>query len=109
VKDKKNTAIYVAYEDFDPFDPACPEKNLLFAILSSALVDLEKSGEARKRAVEFFLSPENDYIFSFRAICSYLNVDPGKILLVKGLSQQQPETKEENNLTKDNPLNNKAI
>ncbi|MDC0358113.1 hypothetical protein OAO01_04795 [Oligoflexia bacterium] len=87
MKDKRNTAIYIAYDDYRPLDEAEPERNLLLAILSSALVDLEQEGEARRRAVEFFLSPEDDYIFSFRAICSYLNVDPGKILLVKGISQ----------------------
>lgn len=88
-KGKSEQAIYVAHEDSPPFDPAAPEKNLLRAILMSALSDLRKSGETGKKAQEFFLDIDEDYVFSFRSICSYLNVDPDKILLVTGVNLEE--------------------
>jgi len=89
-ENEKNTAIYIAYEDVVPFDPAAPEKNLLRAVLLSAMLDLKKPGDAGRRASEYFLSPEEDYIFSFTAICNFLNVDPEKILTVTGLKGNAP-------------------
>lgn len=82
-RDEKFTA--TAYEDVVPFDPSQPEKNLLRAILLSAIADARKPGLAGRKACEFLLSREEDYILSFRAICSHLNVDPKQILYVTGL------------------------
>jgi len=81
----RTTTIYTAYEEYLPHDPAAPEKNLLRAILLSAMLDLRKPGDASRRAAEYFLSPEDDYIFSFNAVCDYLNIDPDRILMVTGL------------------------
>lgn len=81
----KDTAIYIAYEETVPFDPAVPEKNLLRAVLLSAMLDLKKPGDAGRRATEYFLSPDEDYLFSFASICNFLNVDTDKILTVTGL------------------------
>ncbi len=83
----KNTAIYVAYEEAVPFDPAVPEKNLLRAVLLSAMLDLKKPGDAGRRATEYFLSPDEDYLFSFASVCNFLNVDTDKILTVTGLKE----------------------
>lgn len=91
VKDDKNTAIHVAYDDFLPFDPATPEKNLLRAVLLTAMSDVKKKGEAGRRAMEYLLSQEEDYLFSFVSVCNFLDVDPQKILVVTGL--KQPEAK----------------
>ena len=84
----KDTAIYSAYDDFEGVDPARPEKNLLFAILMNAMSDLKKEGDLNRKATEFFLSGEDDYVFSFRAICDYLNIDPKRILYVTGLEEK---------------------
>ena len=84
-KDDKHTAIYVAHEDNEPFDPARPEKSLLCAVLVAALNDLKRQGEPRRRAEEYLLSKEEHYVFSFRGICSYLGVDPERILATVGL------------------------
>ena len=84
-KDTKDTAIYIAYEESEAADFSLPEKNLLRAILLGAMHDLKKSGEPAKRAQEYFLSSEEDYIFSFRAVCSYLELDERRILKVAGL------------------------
>lgn len=85
-KDDKNTAIYVAYEENSPFDPTTPEKNLLRAILVSAMSDAGKNGDAQKRALEYFLDQDEEYIFSFRSVCNHLELDPLTILRVVGLT-----------------------
>lgn len=86
-KDKKNTAIYVAYEDYEPTDITLPEKNLLKAILLAAMSDLRKQGAANRKAMEYFLNPDDQYLFSFRSVCAFLNIDPDKILRVVGLKR----------------------
>jgi hypothetical protein len=88
-RDVKETSVHVAFDDYAPFDPSEPEKSLLRAILITALADLKKPGEVGRRAQEYFLSGEEDYVFSFNAVCSYLNVDPDKVLTVTGLRGQQ--------------------
>ena len=52
----------------------------------SALNDLKKQGELGRKATEFFMSSDDEYIFSFRSICDYLSVDPLRILRVTGLA-----------------------
>lgn len=85
MKEQKDTAIFIAYEDSIPPEELVPEKELLVAVLLSALSDLDRPGEDGKRAKEYFLSSEDDYIFSFKSICGYLNISPNKILTVVGL------------------------
>ena len=94
-KNTEDTAIYIAYDDHQAFDPARPERELLRAVLMSALSDVKKSGGIHEEARQFFLSEEDDYIFSFRSICFFLNVDPSKILVLTGLSEE--EIKEQEN------------
>ena len=84
-RDRKNTAIYVAYDDHEPPDGATPEKSLLTALLVNALSDLRKPGEKSRKAMEYFLSPEEDYIFSFKSVCCLLDIDPDSILVFAGL------------------------
>ena len=88
-REDKNTAIFVAYDDDEPFDVARPERELLRAILATALSDLKRPGEEGRSATEYLLSPEEDYVFSFRAICDFLNVDPQKVLVVSGLKNSK--------------------
>ena len=90
---KRIEAIDTAYEDWANFDPVEPEKNLLKAILLSAISDLKKSGEPAKEAQEFFHDPEEEYVFSFRAICTHLSVDPDKILKAIEQAKVDKETK----------------
>ncbi|MCO6431994.1 MAG: hypothetical protein J5J00_14135 [Deltaproteobacteria bacterium] len=84
-RERKNTAIYVAFDDSEPLDLAQPEKNLLKAILLTAMADLKKQGAVGRKAMEYFLSPEDDYLFSFRSVCAFLEVDAERILKVIGL------------------------
>ena len=92
-ENKRIEAIDTAYEDWANFDPVEPEKNLLKAILLSAISDLKKSGEPAKEAQEFFLDTDEEYVFSFRAICAHLSVDPEKVLKAIAQAKDDKETK----------------
>lgn len=84
-RDDKQVAIFSAYEDVVPWDPATPEKNLLRALLITAMNDVKKTGQVRRQALEYFLNPEEDYAFSFLSVCAFLGVDPKSILAVTGI------------------------
>jgi hypothetical protein len=86
-RDGKHTAIYVAYDDAEQFEFATPERNLLRAVLLNAVSDMGKPGEFSRRARDYFLSKEDDYLFSFQSVCSYLNVNPQHILMIVGLTE----------------------
>jgi hypothetical protein len=88
-RELKNTAVYTAFDEDEPFDPAEPEKNLLRAVLLTALADLKRPGEPSRRAMEYLLNPEDDYLFSFTSVCNFLNVDPESILIVAGLKHSR--------------------
>lgn len=84
-REAKNTAIYIGFEDFEQAEMVLPEKNLLRAILLNAISDLHRPGDFSRRAREYFLSKEDDYIFSFQSVCSFLNINPHHILILVGL------------------------
>lgn len=84
-QDKKNTAIFTAFDDWEAENIQIPEKSLLRAVLQNAVSDMRREGELSRRARDFFLNTEDDYIFSFQAICSYLHIDPARVLVVVGL------------------------
>ena len=77
---KRETQIVEIDEDIVPFDPAEPEKALLVAIILNAYNDLNLSGRESKIAKDFFLNPDESYIFSFRCICNHLDIDYRDIL-----------------------------
>lgn len=84
-KHNSHTEIFVVGDESNAYDLADGEKNLLLAILQTAAADLKRGNHLSNRAVEFFLSQEDDYVFSFRSICEYLKVDPSHVLKVVGL------------------------
>lgn len=86
--EEKETLILSAFEDEIPFDPSNPEKNLLRALLMTAMADANKSGPVRRQAIEYFLNPDQDYIFSFRSVCDYLGIDPNSILTAAGIKRR---------------------
>lgn len=85
MREGKNTAIYVGFEDYEQAELATPEKNLLRAILLNAIADVNRPGEFSRRAKDYFLSKEDDYIFSFQSVCTFLNINPHHILVLVGL------------------------
>lgn len=85
-KEERNHIAYKGFEELEPHDPSVPEKELLRAILVTALNDIKKMGDDKRKATEFFLSPDDDYVFSFLSICDYLRLDARRILVVAGLN-----------------------
>jgi hypothetical protein len=91
-ENKRNTAIYTAFDEHDAAELPPAEKSLLRAILLNAIADMNRRDEHSRKARDYFLSKEDDYIFSFQAVCSYLNIDPKNILILVGL-QEDPRKK----------------
>ena len=85
--EKRNTAIFVAYDDSEAPELATPERNLLRAVLLNAISDMNREGEFSRKARDFFLSKEDDYLFSFQSICSFLSINPHHILILVGLEK----------------------
>lgn len=85
--EKRNTAIFTAYDDQEAPELATPEKNLLRAILLNAVSDMNRDGEFSRKARDYFLSKEDDYLFSFQSVCSFLNINPHHILIIVGLEK----------------------
>lgn len=84
--EKDNQPVYTAYEDFDVHDSAEAEKNLMRAILKSAMEDIRKRGEPYRDARRYFMSRDEQYLFSFLSVCNHLNLCPKTILYVLGLA-----------------------
>ena len=84
---KRNTAIYTAFDDYDSGELPIPERGLLRAILLNAIADMNREDEFARKARAYFLSKEDDYIFSFQSVCSFLNINPHHILVIVGLEQ----------------------
>lgn len=81
-----DTAIHTAYDDYQVWDSATPEKNLMRAILRSAMDDIKKRGEAYRDARRFFLSEEEQYLFSFISICYHLELCPKRLRRLLGVT-----------------------
>lgn len=97
MREDRNTAIFVAYEDHQETELAVPERELLRAILRSALIDVKKakSEEELRKALHYVLSGDEDYIFSFRSICQFLNLVPERIIEALGLDPMKEISHEE--------------
>lgn len=87
-----DTAIYSAYDDFKGLDPSESEKNLMRAILKTAMEDMNRNGEARRDAKLFFISNEDIYLFSFISICHHLDLCPFTIRELVGV-RVRPDVK----------------
>lgn len=94
--DSKHTAIYTAFDDYDQPEIIVPERNLLRAILLNALADLRRPGEFNRKATDYFINPDEEYIFSFRSICSFLQISPQHILILAGLERGKAQASDGN-------------
>lgn len=84
----KHVAVFTAFEDLVPWDPSNPEKNLLRAMLITAMADIKKKGKVQRLATDYFLNPDETYPFSFLSVCNFLGVDSESILLSIGLQKE---------------------
>ncbi len=87
-RSKPETAIFIAHEDFTKRDIAEPEKNLMRAILRSAMEDIRKRGELYRDARRFFMSNDEFYVYSFLCICQHLELCPRTIRTIMGLTEE---------------------
>lgn len=85
-RDKSDAHSIEGYQDLEPNEGPVPERNLLRAVLLNAIADLKRPGAFSRKATDFFLSSEKDYLFSFRSICDFLSIEPKKVLYVVGLT-----------------------
>ncbi len=90
-ENRKNTAIFIAYEDEQPIDIANAEKGLLKAMLAHAIADLKRPGKIGRLARAFFLDDDEEYLFSFRSICDHLDIDTQTVLKEIGLVEVIPD------------------
>lgn len=68
-------------------------RELMRAIMLLAIRDLQSSGRHRDEALAFFLSEEEDYLFSFTSICRYLGLDEQKAQEIVLMSQEKLKTR----------------
>lgn len=86
---KEETAIFIAHEDHVHRDIAESEKNLMRAILRTAMDDLRKRGEVHRDARRYFLGTEDFYLYSFRSVCHHLQLCPKTVLTIVGLREDK--------------------
>jgi len=82
----RETAIYTAYDDHRAKDPAEAERNLMRAVLRTAMDDVRRRGEAHRDARRYFLSQNDHYLYSFLSVCTHLELCPRTIQTVVGLA-----------------------
>lgn len=80
-----DSAMFTAYEDHKNPDISEPEKNLMRAILRSAMDDIQRDGDAKRQAKSYFLSDGESYLYSFQSICNQLDLCEQTILDLVGL------------------------
>lgn len=81
----EDVAIYTAFEDFTATDIAEAEKNLMRAILKSAMEDVRKAGDAGREARRYLTSNDDSYLYSFISVCRHLDLCHTTIRTVVGL------------------------
>ena len=82
----RDSAIYTAYDDHKQKDPAEAERNLMRAVLRSAMDDYRRRGEAHRDARRYFLSEYEQYLYSFLSVCHHLELCPKTIRTIVGLT-----------------------
>jgi len=80
--------LFTAYDEHQPTDVAKAEKNLMRAILRSAMEDMRKRGEAYRDARRYFLSNDEYYVYSFLNVCYHLELSPRMIRNRLGLLER---------------------
>lgn len=80
-----DSAMFTAFEDYKNPDVSEPEKNLMRAILRSAMDDMQKDKAEKRKAQNYFLEDGDDYLYSFRSICNQLELCEQTILDLVGV------------------------
>lgn len=85
---RENTAIFTAFDEHSQNDPAEAERNLMRAVLFTALDDVKKSGDAQREARRYLLDNRDYYLYSFMSICQHLKLCPHTVRYIAGLSTE---------------------
>ena len=80
--------VFTAFEDFSAPDSAEAERNLMRAILRSAMDDMRKRGEPYRDARRYLMSNDNYYLYSFMSVCQHLDLCPKTIRRLVGLNEE---------------------
>ncbi len=65
----------LAYMGGNGYDPV---NELMRAIILRTIEDLNSTGELYQEALDYLMNDEEEYIFSFKAICKHIGFDPEK-------------------------------
>lgn len=84
---RPETAIFVAHDDFKKRDIAEAERNLMRAVLQTAMEDIRKKGETYHDARRYFGSTDDYYLYSFLSICYHLDLCPRTVQTIVGLGE----------------------
>jgi len=87
-RSRAETAIFIAHDDFRRRDVAEAERNLMRAVLQTAMEDISKKGEAYNDARRYFSSKDDYYLYSFLSICYHLDLCPRTIQTIMGLTPE---------------------
>jgi hypothetical protein len=82
---RAETAIYTAFDDYEQRDSACAEKELMWAVLQTAIEDMKGSGDTLRQARKYFLSSDDQHLYSFLNICTQLELCPYTIRTTLGV------------------------
>ncbi|MCS6960916.1 MAG: hypothetical protein NZT61_00225 [Deltaproteobacteria bacterium] len=76
-------------EDVTLSDIFRSQSDLMLGILLNALYDLQLKGREKRLAIDYFLSKEEDWPFSFRFICKHLGINRQAFLEKLGISEDE--------------------
>ena len=80
-----NTALFSAYDDYQSLQSKMPERELMVAVLRSAIDDYLADGREKRNAIHYLLNNDSYYVFSFVSICTYLEICPHLLRVRLGL------------------------
>jgi hypothetical protein len=88
---ENDVALFTAFEEAIPDDPASSEKHLMLAILKTAADDLKRSGSTQRDSYRYLMSNDREYLFSFLNVCEQLNICPIQVRECLGLKINKNE------------------
>ena len=82
---KNNSALFSAYEEYESIETKMPERELMVAILKSAIEDYLSNGKSMHNARHYLLNDDSYYLFSFVSVCTHLEICPHLLRMRLGL------------------------
>lgn len=92
---RHDAAMHTAFDEFNPPDSAESERNLMRAILRTAMDDIQKTGAPYREAYAYLTSDDDRYLYSFLSICYHLELSPMTIRGYCGIVRMERRAKPE--------------